>query len=274
MKNELSHLIHLILNHCVFLQAAGNAVKRASGNLVKAAQKAAFDAQDDQAMVVKHKMVEGIAQVRQRPQQKHKYKHRQALSSTEHARGVSLLLRYKKRKLFLNSVKAGFHVQATTQPLPLLSLLSLLQCTLNSLNNYICCKMNSLGCDHLSAIRQELQSAVKALQQEVSPHEPTIYESARTDGCGLLSNLDPAMHLCVELLSDEYEGLEERSRRNGIRLVGIPMYLPTFSAWMSCLCWTEPTATQGGSFFNRSHRFHVTIQGGLNPGQLDLVVET
>ncbi|XP_060890598.1 talin-1 isoform X3 [Labrus mixtus] len=45
------------------LQAAGNAVKRASDNLVKAAQKAAFDAQDDQAVVVKSKMVGGIAQV-------------------------------------------------------------------------------------------------------------------------------------------------------------------------------------------------------------------
>ncbi|XP_076020392.1 talin-1 isoform X2 [Genypterus blacodes] len=45
------------------LQAAGNAVKRASDNLVKAAQKAAFDAQDDQAVVVKNKMVGGIAQI-------------------------------------------------------------------------------------------------------------------------------------------------------------------------------------------------------------------
>lgn len=51
------------MTHCVFLQAAGNAVKRASDNLVKAAQKAAFDAQDDQAVVVKSKMVGGIAQV-------------------------------------------------------------------------------------------------------------------------------------------------------------------------------------------------------------------
>ncbi|KAG9353779.1 hypothetical protein JZ751_011902 [Albula glossodonta] len=45
------------------LQAAGNAVKRASDNLVKAAQKAAFDAHDDQAVVVKSKMVGGIAQI-------------------------------------------------------------------------------------------------------------------------------------------------------------------------------------------------------------------
>uniref|UniRef100_A0A8D3AH71 I/LWEQ domain-containing protein n=1 Tax=Scophthalmus maximus TaxID=52904 RepID=A0A8D3AH71_SCOMX len=46
-----------------FPGAAGNAVKRASDNLVKAAQKAAFDAQDDQAVVVKNKMVGGIAQI-------------------------------------------------------------------------------------------------------------------------------------------------------------------------------------------------------------------
>uniref|UniRef100_A0A8C2DHT6 Talin 1 n=1 Tax=Cyprinus carpio TaxID=7962 RepID=A0A8C2DHT6_CYPCA len=45
------------------LQTAGNAVKRASDNLVKAAQKAAFEAQDDQAVMVKSKMVGGIAQI-------------------------------------------------------------------------------------------------------------------------------------------------------------------------------------------------------------------
>uniref|UniRef100_A0A3Q4M397 Talin 1 n=1 Tax=Neolamprologus brichardi TaxID=32507 RepID=A0A3Q4M397_NEOBR len=45
------------------LQAAGNAVKRASDNLVKAAQKAAFEEQDAQAVVVKSKMVGGIAQI-------------------------------------------------------------------------------------------------------------------------------------------------------------------------------------------------------------------
>uniref|UniRef100_A0A671LTR4 Talin-1-like n=1 Tax=Sinocyclocheilus anshuiensis TaxID=1608454 RepID=A0A671LTR4_9TELE len=41
----------------------GNAVKRASDNLVKAAQKAAFEAHDDQAVMVKSKMVGGIAQI-------------------------------------------------------------------------------------------------------------------------------------------------------------------------------------------------------------------
>lgn len=57
-----------------FSQAAGNAVKRASNNLVKAAQKAAFDAEDDQAVVVKSKMVGGIAQVRHRSQANSQYK--------------------------------------------------------------------------------------------------------------------------------------------------------------------------------------------------------
>ncbi|XP_063053777.1 talin-2 [Engraulis encrasicolus] len=45
------------------LQAAGNAVKRASDNLVKAAQKAAFDKPDDDSVVVKTKFVGGIAQI-------------------------------------------------------------------------------------------------------------------------------------------------------------------------------------------------------------------
>lgn len=46
-----------------YLQAAGNAVKRASDNLVKAAQKAVFDKPDDNSVVVKTKFVGGIAQV-------------------------------------------------------------------------------------------------------------------------------------------------------------------------------------------------------------------
>uniref|UniRef100_A0AAV2L6Y2 Talin-2 n=1 Tax=Knipowitschia caucasica TaxID=637954 RepID=A0AAV2L6Y2_KNICA len=45
------------------LQAAGNAVKRASDNLVKAAQKAAFDKSEDASVVVKTKFVGGIAQI-------------------------------------------------------------------------------------------------------------------------------------------------------------------------------------------------------------------
>lgn len=48
----------------MFAQAAGNAVKRASDNLVKAAQKAAFDKAEDNSVVVKTKFVGGIAQVR------------------------------------------------------------------------------------------------------------------------------------------------------------------------------------------------------------------
>ncbi|KAM9753139.1 talin-2 isoform 1-T2 [Menidia menidia] len=45
------------------LQGAGNAVKRASDNLVKAAQKAAFDKTEDDSVVVKTKFVGGIAQI-------------------------------------------------------------------------------------------------------------------------------------------------------------------------------------------------------------------
>ncbi|XP_051235368.1 talin-2a [Dicentrarchus labrax] len=45
------------------LQIAGNAVKKASDNLVRAAQKAAFDKADDHNVVVKTKFVGGIAQI-------------------------------------------------------------------------------------------------------------------------------------------------------------------------------------------------------------------
>ncbi len=47
-----------------YLQAAGNAVKRASDSLVRAAQKAAFNKADDNNVVVKTRFVGGIAQVR------------------------------------------------------------------------------------------------------------------------------------------------------------------------------------------------------------------
>ncbi|XP_072138300.1 talin-2 [Mobula birostris] len=45
------------------LQTAGNAVKRASDNLVRAAQKAAFDKPDEENIVVKTRFVGGIAQI-------------------------------------------------------------------------------------------------------------------------------------------------------------------------------------------------------------------
>lgn len=46
------------------LQAASNAVKKASDNLVKVAQKAAAFQEYDKMVVVKEKMVGGTAQVR------------------------------------------------------------------------------------------------------------------------------------------------------------------------------------------------------------------
>lgn len=47
-----------------FCQIAGNAVKKASDNLVRAAQNAAFNKADDDNIVVKTKFVGGIAQVK------------------------------------------------------------------------------------------------------------------------------------------------------------------------------------------------------------------
>lgn len=65
LENLLS--CSLFSKNFVFAQAAGNAVKRASDNLVKAAQKAAFDKAEDDSVVVKTKFVGGIAQVRLLP---------------------------------------------------------------------------------------------------------------------------------------------------------------------------------------------------------------
>lgn len=52
-----------VVTKCPFSKAAGNAVKRASDNLVRAAQKAAFGKAEDDDVVVKTKFVGGIAQV-------------------------------------------------------------------------------------------------------------------------------------------------------------------------------------------------------------------
>lgn len=79
LQVTLAHSFHLSLETMytwivctltltISLKAAGNAVKRASDNLVKAAQKAAFDKTEDDSVVVKTKFVGGIAQVRQNPE--------------------------------------------------------------------------------------------------------------------------------------------------------------------------------------------------------------
>uniref|UniRef100_A0A8C1UL22 Talin 2a n=1 Tax=Cyprinus carpio TaxID=7962 RepID=A0A8C1UL22_CYPCA len=59
---QVTHSIFLELLMC-HLQAAGNAVKRASDSLVRAAQKAAFNKTDDDNVVVKTRFVGGIAQI-------------------------------------------------------------------------------------------------------------------------------------------------------------------------------------------------------------------
>lgn len=56
-------LLMLMLMLFFILQHAGNAVKKASDNLVRAAQKAAFEKADEDNVVVKTKFVGGIAQV-------------------------------------------------------------------------------------------------------------------------------------------------------------------------------------------------------------------
>lgn len=60
---HVSYAFSLLLNFLPFSKAAGNAVKRASDNLVRAAQKAAFGKAEDDDVVVKTKFVGGIAQV-------------------------------------------------------------------------------------------------------------------------------------------------------------------------------------------------------------------
>uniref|UniRef100_A0A8C5ULE2 Talin 2 n=1 Tax=Malurus cyaneus samueli TaxID=2593467 RepID=A0A8C5ULE2_9PASS len=60
---RLQVLVFLCIALISFSKAAGNAVKRASDNLVRAAQKAAFGKAEDDDVVVKTKFVGGIAQI-------------------------------------------------------------------------------------------------------------------------------------------------------------------------------------------------------------------
>lgn len=62
-QTHVSYVFSLLLSFFSFSKAAGNAVKRASDNLVRAAQKAAFGKAEDDDVVVKTKFVGGIAQV-------------------------------------------------------------------------------------------------------------------------------------------------------------------------------------------------------------------
>lgn len=105
-----------------------------------------------------------------------------------------------------------------------------LQSMLDSLKDDICGKIDSLGTDlraEISAVRTELKNATEPLLQRIKEHGQTLndLERATSDHGDQLASLDStvkALETQVKTLTDKCEDLEGRSRRNNLRLVGIP----------------------------------------------------
>lgn len=105
-----------------------------------------------------------------------------------------------------------------------------LQSMLDSLKEDICGRIDSLTSDlrtEISSVRTELKKATEPLLQKINEHGQTLkeLELATSDHGDRLSSLDStvnALKTQVKTLTDKCEDLEGRSRRNNLRLVGIP----------------------------------------------------
>lgn len=107
---------------------------------------------------------------------------------------------------------------------------SLLQEMMNAIRDDICGKIDTLSTDlrsEIATVRAEFRSAISPLQQKVDTHDSTIKElecaaSDQSDRLSELENLVQTLNAQVTQLNAKCEDLEGRSRRNNIRLVGVP----------------------------------------------------
>lgn len=107
---------------------------------------------------------------------------------------------------------------------------SSLQEMMNAIRDDICGKIDSLSTElrsEIATVRTELRSAITPLQQKVDTHEGTIRElehaaSDQGDRLSELENVVQTLKTQVSQLTAKCEDLEGRSRRNNVRLVGIP----------------------------------------------------
>lgn len=106
----------------------------------------------------------------------------------------------------------------------------LLQSMMDSLKSDIFGKIDALSTSlrsEISSVRQELKSSIEPLQRTVDAHEGTVreLERAATDHSARLSELEATVSMLttqVKRLDDKCEDLESRSRRNNIRVMGVP----------------------------------------------------
>ena len=107
---------------------------------------------------------------------------------------------------------------------------SLLQSMMESLKNDIFGKMYASAANlhsEILSVRQKLKSSVEPLQRAVEAHEATLrdLEQAATDHSTQIDELEATvgmLTLQVKRLDHKCEGLEGRSRRNNIRVMGLP----------------------------------------------------
>lgn len=106
----------------------------------------------------------------------------------------------------------------------------LLQTMMDSLKADIFEKIDSLSSQlrsEISSVRTELKESIEPLQEKIGQHAQTIQdlELAATDHSGRITELEATvsgLSARVKHLDDRCEDLEGRSRRNNIRLVGVP----------------------------------------------------
>lgn len=107
---------------------------------------------------------------------------------------------------------------------------NMLQSMMNSLRSDIFGKIDDLSVGlraDIAAVRQELKSSIEPLQSAVEAHATTISELERSasDHSGRVTELEAAVSMLTKQtarLEEKYEDLEARSRRNNVRLVGVP----------------------------------------------------
>lgn len=105
-----------------------------------------------------------------------------------------------------------------------------LQTLLNSVKNEICQKIDSLSTDlrsEIATVRTDVKSWMEPLQQMVETNTSTIKELERassdhSDRITELENLIMSLSDRITHLDAKCEDLEGRSRRNNLRLVGLP----------------------------------------------------
>lgn len=107
---------------------------------------------------------------------------------------------------------------------------TMLQSMMDSLRSDIFGKIDDLSTglrSEIASVRQELKSSIEPLQRTVEAHAVIVcdLERSSSDHGGRIVELEATVSMLTKRaagLEDKYEDLEARSRRNNIRLLGVP----------------------------------------------------